>query len=74
MMADFLAAAPEFAKGQPLMRVGTPEDMAGTVVFLCSRAGSYIVGLDRTRDLVVPDWCRANLGSCLIEPTFPFIF
>jgi 3-oxoacyl-[acyl-carrier protein] reductase len=28
----------------PLERLGTPEDIAGTVVFLCSRAGAYITG------------------------------
>jgi len=28
----------------PLERLGTPEDIAGTVVFLCSKAGAYITG------------------------------
>ena len=28
----------------PAKRIGTPEDMAGTVIFLASRAGDYIVG------------------------------
>jgi NAD(P)-dependent dehydrogenase (short-subunit alcohol dehydrogenase family) len=28
----------------PLGRIGTPEDMAGTTIFLSSRAGSYITG------------------------------
>ena len=28
----------------PLGRLGTPEDIAGIVVFLCSRAGGYITG------------------------------
>lgn len=28
----------------PLGRIGTPEDMAGTVIYLCSRAGSYLTG------------------------------
>lgn len=28
----------------PMRRLGTPEDIAGIVVFLCSRAGAYITG------------------------------
>jgi len=28
----------------PLERLGTPDDIAGAVVFLCSRAGAYITG------------------------------
>jgi NAD(P)-dependent dehydrogenase (short-subunit alcohol dehydrogenase family) len=32
------------AKGVPLGRVGTPEDVAGLAIFLSSRAGSYLTG------------------------------
>ena len=32
------------AAGNPLGRVGTPEDIAGIMVFLCSRAGSWMNG------------------------------
>jgi len=32
------------AKGVPLGRIGTPQDMAGTALFLASRAGSYLTG------------------------------
>jgi 2-deoxy-D-gluconate 3-dehydrogenase len=31
-------------RGNPSGRVGTPEDIAGLAIFLCSRAGEYIVG------------------------------
>ena len=31
-------------RGNPSGRVGTPEDIAGLAIFLCSRAGAYIVG------------------------------
>ncbi|HLK24092.1 MAG TPA: SDR family oxidoreductase [Caulobacteraceae bacterium] len=30
--------------GNPSGRVGTPEDIAGLAIFLCSRAGEYVVG------------------------------
>lgn len=33
-----------FNKSQPLGRIGTPEDMAGLALFLCSRASSHISG------------------------------
>lgn len=32
------------SSGVPLGRIGRPEDVAGTVVFLASRAGSYLTG------------------------------
>lgn len=35
-----------FAKQVPLGRAGTTEDMAGTVLYLCSRAGAYISGTE----------------------------
>ena len=28
----------------PMKRMGTPEDIAGIVIFLCSRAGAYVTG------------------------------
>ena len=28
----------------PLRRIGHPDDVAGLVLFLCSRAGSYMTG------------------------------
>ncbi|KAI9020336.1 hypothetical protein DFJ74DRAFT_672886 [Hyaloraphidium curvatum] len=44
MMADFLNSAPDWGKTQPFLRIGTPEDMAGAVLFLSSRAGSFVSG------------------------------
>ena len=40
----------EIAKRNPRKRVGTPEDMAGLAIFLCSRAGAYTVGETITSD------------------------
>lgn len=34
----------KFAAVNPLLRLGRPEDIAGMVVYLCSRAGSYVNG------------------------------
>lgn len=34
----------DIAKGLPLRRVGRPSDMKGIVLFLCSKAGSFITG------------------------------
>lgn len=32
------------AKQMPLARLGSTEDMAGTAIYLCSRAGAYVTG------------------------------
>lgn len=34
----------EMARSTPDQKVGRPEDIAGTVVFLCSRASNHING------------------------------
>ncbi len=46
MMAATLAAAGDAIKASnPRGRIGTPEDVAGTTIFLSSRAGAYITGV-----------------------------
>jgi len=46
--SDMNKAARDFGdavgKSVPFPRIGNPEDMAGTAIFLASRAGDYIVG------------------------------
>jgi NAD(P)-dependent dehydrogenase (short-subunit alcohol dehydrogenase family) len=45
MMAATLAQFREMIEGSiPLGRIGTPEDIAGTAIFLCARAGAYLTG------------------------------
>ena len=34
----------------PARRIGRPDDMAGTAVYMCSRAGDYLVGITLTVD------------------------
>lgn len=50
-MAATLAKFQEVIEsGIPLGRIGTPEDVAGTCLFLSSRAGSYVNGATITLD------------------------
>lgn len=45
MMAATLDQFKDVIEGSiPLGRIGTPEDVAGTCLFLSSRAGSYVNG------------------------------
>lgn len=34
----------DFVKGQPMGRIGSPEDIGGLVLFLCSRASAHVTG------------------------------
>jgi NAD(P)-dependent dehydrogenase (short-subunit alcohol dehydrogenase family) len=44
-MTEFMMTEdPDFAQHIPLRRGGTPEDMAGTVLYMASRAGTYLCG------------------------------
>ncbi len=46
MMAATLESWGDAIRGQvPLRRIGTPEDMAGATIYLCSRAGAYVTGV-----------------------------
>jgi NAD(P)-dependent dehydrogenase (short-subunit alcohol dehydrogenase family) len=49
MVADMLktqkAAMDEFLKQQPIGRLGTAEEMAQTVLWLCSPGASFVVGV-----------------------------
>lgn len=55
VMTDLWAGAPpsmlaEVAAGIPLKRIGAPEDIAETVVWLCSEAASFITGQNIVAD------------------------
>ncbi|HMG40770.1 MAG TPA: SDR family NAD(P)-dependent oxidoreductase [Acidimicrobiales bacterium] len=51
MMASTLAAAgDQIAAMAPRKRIGAPDDMAGTAIFLSSRAGAYLTGTVITVD------------------------
>jgi NAD(P)-dependent dehydrogenase (short-subunit alcohol dehydrogenase family) len=44
MHATLEAFGEQIAASAPLRRIGRPDDMAGTAIFLASRAGSYLTG------------------------------
>ena len=52
----------ETARKNPRKRVGLPEDIAGLVIFLCSQAGSYIVGETIASDGGIVKTAGHNLG------------
>jgi NAD(P)-dependent dehydrogenase (short-subunit alcohol dehydrogenase family) len=45
MKATLDAFGDSIAAGAPMKRIGRPDDMAGTAIFLASRASSYITGV-----------------------------
>ena len=52
----------ETARKNPRKRVGMPEDIAGLVIFLCSQAGSYVVGETIASDGGIVKTAGHNLG------------
>ena len=52
----------ETARKNPRNRVGLPEDIAGLAIFLCSQAGSYIVGETIASDGGIVKTAGHNLG------------
>jgi len=43
-LVEMSGGAKAMAKSTPNQRLGVPEDFAGTVVYLCSRASSHVNG------------------------------
>ena len=52
----------EIEKRNPRKRIGSAEDIAGLVIFLCSRAGAYTVGETITSDGGIVKTSSHNLG------------
>jgi NAD(P)-dependent dehydrogenase (short-subunit alcohol dehydrogenase family) len=44
MMAHLVELEEELARGYPRGRIGTPEDAAGTAIYLCARASAWVTG------------------------------
>jgi 2-deoxy-D-gluconate 3-dehydrogenase len=52
----------EIERRNPRKRIGSPEDVAGLTIFLCSRAGAYIVGETIASDGGIVKTGGHNLG------------
>jgi len=49
-LMEILGGAKKLAEAHPNGKLGEPEDIAGLVVFLCSRAAAHINGATITTD------------------------
>jgi NAD(P)-dependent dehydrogenase (short-subunit alcohol dehydrogenase family) len=56
---DHLGGVDVVGKQNPLGRLGLPEDIAGVVLYLCSRAGSYVNG----EDISIDGGARLRVGT-----------
>jgi NAD(P)-dependent dehydrogenase (short-subunit alcohol dehydrogenase family) len=56
---NFLGGEDVVGGQNPLGRLGRPEDIAGLVVYLCSRAGSYVNG----QDVALDGGARLGVGT-----------
>jgi NAD(P)-dependent dehydrogenase (short-subunit alcohol dehydrogenase family) len=63
MTAHMLDYEEEMAKAIPRGRLGTPEDAAGTTIYLCARAAAFVTGhvlvLDGGQDVAAGSFSRA---------------
>ena len=58
MAATLDAVGEQIADSAPLKRIGRPDDMAGTAIYLSSRAGSYVTG-----SIIAVDGGIATVGT-----------
>ncbi len=58
MAATLDAVGEQIAASAPLKRIGRPDDMAGTAIYLASRAGSYVTG-----SIIAVDGGIATVGT-----------